>query len=98
MDDNEVLEGTVVDDKKSFSEWWNERKIVQWFKAHPDASLTLLGGVLSIAGAAVKIMASNKEYEDAVYLTASDDQVYKVPCKGMKTIKQSKITEVDSVD
>ena len=43
-------------------------------------------------------MASNKEYEDAVYLTASDDQVYKVPCKGMKTIKQSKITEVDSVD
>jgi len=85
-------------EKKSFKDWWNERKVVQWFHEHPDASLTLLGGVLSIVGAVAKIAASNKEYEDAVYLTASDDSVYKLPAKEMKTIKKGKITEPSSID
>ena len=96
MDDNEVLEGTVVlDETKSLTKWWNERKIVQWFKAHPDAGLTLLGGVLSIAGAAVKIVASNKEYEDSVYFCTTDDEIYKLPAKQMKTVKQGR--SVDEV-
>ena len=89
---------TVNEEERSFKDWWNERKVVKWFKEHPDASLTLLGGALSIIGAVAKIAAANKEYEDSVYLTASDDSVYKLPAKEMKTIKRSKVTDAKSVD
>lgn len=99
MDNNEVLEGTVVDsdDKRTFKDWWNDRKSVKWLKDHPDVSLTLLGGVLSIIGAAVKIVGDRKEYDDSVFITASDDSVYKLPAKQMKTVKQQK-TDISSVD
>ena len=98
MDDKEILEGTVVEsEEKTFKDWWNERKFVIWFKEHPDVSLTLLGGVLSIAGAAVKIAADRKEYDDAIFITASDDSVYKLPAKQMKTVKQ-KTEDISSVN
>ena len=96
MDDG-ILEGTVVDsEKRTFKDWWNDRKSVKWLKDHPDVSLTLLGGALSIIGAAVKIIGDRKEYDDSVFITASDDSVYKLPAKQMKTVKQK--TEVKSVD
>lgn len=98
MDEKEILEGTVVDsEERTFKDWWNERKLVIWFKDHPDVSLTLLGGVLSIVGAAVKIAADRKEYDDSVFITASDNSVYKLPAKQMKTVKQ-KTENIESVD
>ena len=98
MDDNDILEGTVVEsDTKTFKDWWSERKAVIWLKDHPDVSLTLLGGVLSIVGAAVKIVGDRKEYDDSVFITASDDSVYKLPAKQMKTVKQ-RTEDITSVD
>ena len=96
--EDEILEGTVVEsEKRTFKDWLNDRKLVIWLKDHPDVSLTLLGGVLSIAGAAVKIAADRKEYDDSVFITASDDSVYKLPAKQMKTVKQQQ-TDISSVD
>ena len=71
-------------------------KPVRWFKDHPDIGLTLLGGVLSIIGAGVKIAANKSEYEDNIFMTATDGDIYKVPVKKMKTVdstKQPKKTE-----
>ena len=96
MDENEV---EVVEEKSKFAQWWDERKAVRWLRDHPDVSLTLLGGVLSIAGAVVKIVADRKEYDDSVFVTANDDEIYKIPVKRMKTIKKSESTkEISSVD
>ena len=84
------MELEVTKKKKSFKDWWNERKSVQWLKAHPDVSLTLLGGVLSIVGGCIKIAANKSEYEDNIFMTATDGDVYKVPVKKMKTVDSSK--------
>lgn len=80
----------VTKRKKSFWEKLTNSKPVVWFKEHPDIGLTLLGGVLSIVGAGVKIAANKSEYEDNLFVTGTDGGVYKVPVKKMKTVDTSK--------
>lgn len=66
--------------------WWKPKK--EWFKNHPDVSLTLLGGGLSIIGGILKIIANDKEYEDNIFVAANDNSVYKIPAKKMKTSRK----------
>lgn len=81
-----------MEEKKTFKTWLKERKdkVKKFCSEHPDVILTVVGGLASLAGGALKIYANKSEYEDYLYTTA-DDEVYKLPAKKMKTCK--KITE-----
>lgn len=72
--------------KKTLKEWWNEKTLPtrEWIGKHPDVCLTLIGGICSLLGGALKIYAMKTEYQDNLY-TVVDGEVYKVPAKGMKT-------------
>lgn len=83
-------------EKKSLKERWEESKAHKFFKDHPDASLTLIGGLLSIIGGVIKLACYNKEYEESVYLTTQDDEIYKIParpCKTSKKVTSKSVTE-----
>lgn len=82
--------------KKSLKERFKETKVYKFFEAHPDASLTLLGGALSIAGGLLKLACYNKEYSESVYLTTQEDEIYKIParpCKTSKKVTSKSVTE-----
>lgn len=84
------METEVVDWKTKVKAWWNERKIVKFCKEHPDTTLTLAGGLLTIIGGVVKIAVDKREYEDHVFVDVNDT-VYKLPAKEMKTINKSSV-------
>ena len=91
MDEKELEELSEIVDTRTMSEkvkdWFGNCKT--WFKEHPDVGLTLLGGVLSIAGAAVKIIGDRKEYDDNMFIVDSNDDIYRIPAKKMKTVKNN---------
>lgn len=74
----EQTEEIIVTEKKGFK---------QWCKEHPDIVLTFFGGVCTLAGGILKLVAMKSEYEDNVYTTIDDD-VYKIPARKMKTAKR----------
>ena len=80
----------VTKRKVSIKERIKNSKPVVYFKNHPDIGLTLLGGVLSIIGAGIKVAGSKSEYEDNIFVTSTDGNVYKVPVKKMKTVDSTK--------
>ena len=69
----------VVEVKMGFKD-----KFLGFCRKHPDVVLTLVGGVASLAGGIIKIIAAINEYEDNVFTTI-DNEVYKIPAKHMKT-------------
>lgn len=77
-----------MEEKKGIKEWLAEKKtsIKDFCKSHPDVVWSLIGGAASILGGALKLYASRSDYDDYLYTTV-DDQVYKLPAKGMKTSK-----------
>ena len=78
----------MEEQKKTFKEWWNERKAVKYFKEHPDAGLYLLGGAFSLIGGACKIWAVKHEYDDKLFVGSTDGEVYSIPAKKMDTAKE----------
>lgn len=78
-----------MEEKKTFKTWLKDKKdkVIKFCSDHPDAVLTVVGGLASIAGGCIKLYCSKTEYDDSVYTTI-DDQVYKIPAKGMKTCNQ----------
>ena len=77
-------------EKKSIKIWWEERKAKakDFCKRHPDAVLCTIGGIASLLGGILKIWSNKTEYEDNVYVTLDDGDIYKVPSKKMKTVKK----------
>lgn len=80
-----------MEEKKDFKTWWIDKKtkVKNFCSNHPDVVLTVIGGLASLAGGALKLYANKTEYEDYLYTTV-DDQVYKLPAKEMKTCKELK--------
>ena len=82
MGENKVIENKdveiVLEEKKG--------GIKQWCKEHPDIVLTVIGGLFTLAGGIIKIIANKNEYEDHLFTTV-DDEIYKIPSKKMKTAK-----------
>lgn len=83
--------------KKTFKEWWNERKFVRFCKEHPDGMLGILGGIITLLGGVVKILVSKHEYEDYIYVTDNEGNVNKVPSKIMRTAKSDFKTDDDNI-
>ena len=75
-------------EKKGFKAWFVEtkKKVMDFCAKHPDAILTISGGLLSLAGGALKLYANKSDYDDYLY-TSVDNSVYKLPAKQMKTVK-----------
>ena len=78
-----------MEEKRDFKTWWNDKKtkVKIFCSNHPDVVLTVVGGLASLAGGALKLYANKSEYENYLYTTV-DDQVYKLPAKEMKTCKK----------
>lgn len=76
-----------MEEKKTFGVWFKEtkEKVLNFCKEHPDVILTVAGGLMSVAGGALKIYANKTEYEDCIYTISDKDNVYKVPAKKMNT-------------
>ena len=81
----------MKEEKKGFKNWFKEKKekVLDYCEKHPDVVLTLVGGLMSIAGGALKIYANKSEYEDYLYTISDEDHVYKVPAKKMKTASRT---------
>ena len=73
-------------EKFKIKDWFKERfsKAKDFCVTHPDAMLSIIGGVLSLVAAGLDIYGNRVEYKDNVY-TSIDDKIYKIPCKEMKT-------------
>jgi len=78
--------------------WFADKKekVVGFFRAHPEGTLTVLGGLFTLAGGAMKLYSVSKEYQDEVYMTNGED-VFKLPAKAMnaKKIKPIKAGHVE---
>lgn len=59
-------------------------KIFKFCSDHADGLLGLLGGLAALASGILGVYVSKTEYNDNVFTTIEDD-VYKIPCKRMKT-------------
>ena len=75
--------------KKTFKEWWNERKFVKFCKEHPDGILGIIGGLITVLASVIKIYLSKSEYEDYIFVTDNIGDVHKVPSKIMRTAKDT---------
>ena len=86
---NETNEETevIVEKKPTLKD-----RFLGFCKKHPDVILTVLGGIASLAGGILKVYANKTEYEDSLF-TTFDDDVYKVPAKRMKTVKDIRSDE-----
>ena len=84
---DEILEAEVVEEKEN---WFVKKKtqFVDFCKQHPDIVLTVIGGIASLAGGAMKLAASKNEYQDEVYMTDGDD-VYKLPARQVRSKKMT---------
>lgn len=78
MEENKV---EVIETKKTKRE-----AIKEWCKEHPDVVFTVFGGVCSLLGGVLKLIATKSEFDDNLYTTV-DDEVYKIPSKKMRTAK-----------
>ena len=85
-----------MEEKKGVKEWLLEKKTKakEFAKEHPDVIWTLIGGAASILGGCLKIYANKSDYDDYLYTTV-DDQVYKLPAKGMKTSRSFRKNKKD---
>lgn len=85
----------MEEQKKS---WFADKKdkFIEFCKRHPEGTLTVLGGLFTLAGGAMKLYAVSKDYEDEVYMTNGED-VFKLPAKAMhsKKIKPIKAGHVE---
>lgn len=72
--------------------WFKRKKnqFVDFCKQHPDIVLTVVGGLASLVGGAMKLVASKNEYQDEVYMTDGDD-VYKLPARQVKSKKMTTV-------
>ena len=94
----EVKKTVEVVEKKTFKQRWNELKLVKFCKEHPDGMLGILGGLITLIAGVVKILVSNHEYEDYIYVTDNEGNVNKIPSKTMRTAKSDyRTTEDDNI-
>ena len=78
-----------MEEKRSLKEWFVDQKtkVVNFCKDHPDVVFTVVGGFASLVGGCIKLYCSKTEYEDYVYTVTTDDEIYKIPAKPMKSSK-----------
>lgn len=63
-----------------------KNKFVEFCKQHPEGVLTVIGGLFTLAGGAMKIYSAAHEYEDEVYMV-QNDKVYRLPAKQLQSQK-----------
>ena len=68
--------------------WFVEKKnkFIEFCKARPELTLTVLGGLFTVIGAGINCYTVKNEYKDSVYMTDGDD-VYRLPAKQMNSKK-----------
>lgn len=68
--------------------WFVDKKdrFLDFCKRHPEGVLTVVGGLFTIAGAAMNMYTTKNEFKDNVYLI-QDDKAYRVPAKEMQSKK-----------
>lgn len=78
-----------MEEKKTIKQWFVDQKtkVVNFCKEHPDVVWTVIGGFASLAGGCIKLYCSKTEYDDYVYTVTTDDEIYKLPAKPVKTCK-----------
>ena len=85
--ENNVVE-IKVKKKHSIKEWWNNLKIVQFCKEHPDGVLGIIGGLITLLAGVVKIVAAKSEYDESLYIVDNDGCVNKIPSRKLRTLKR----------
>lgn len=72
--------------------WFADKRdrFLNFCKAHPEGTLTVLGGLFTLAGGAMKLIAASREYEDEVYMV-QDEKVYRVPAKQLQSKKVAEL-------
>lgn len=75
----------MKEEKKS---WFADKrdKFLDFCKRHPEGVLTVIGGLFTLAGGAMKIYSAQHEYEDTVYCI-QNDKVYRLPAKELQSQK-----------
>ena len=81
--------------KKSFKEWWNERKFVRFMKEHPDSIFGIVGALITLLGVVLRIQHDKNEYDSYVFTTDQNGNTMKIPAKEMKSVKGNYTTEED---
>lgn len=78
-----------MEKKRTLKEWFEDQKnkVVNFCKDHPDVVLTVVGGLASLGGGIIKLYCSKTEYDDYVYTVTTDEEVYKIPAKQMRSAK-----------
>lgn len=61
-------------------------KFIGFWKARPELTLTVLGGLFTVIGAGINCYTVKNEYKETVYMTDGDD-VYRLPAKKMQAKK-----------
>lgn len=78
MEENKEVKKSWFQDKKD--------KFVEFCRQHPEGVLSVIGGLFTLAGGAMKIYSAAHEYEDTVYCV-QNDKVYKLPAKQLQSQK-----------
>ena len=78
-----------MEEKRTLKGWFGDqkRKVVQFCKDHPDVILSVIGGIASVTGGCIKLYLSKTEYDDYIYTTTIDNEIYKLPAKPVKSAK-----------
>ena len=90
---NEVLISKEVYMKKvirvlTLRETIERNAVVQHLKTHPEARITLYGGVLALVGGGLKLYADKTRFDRVVYSAGSDNQIYEIPARKCPTIEK----------
>ena len=84
----EKVEVIEAEEKVTF-----KTKIKNFCSNHPDVVLTVVGGFASILGGCLKLYANKSDYDDYLYTSLDDGNIYKLPAKQMKSANKFRKTK-----
>lgn len=87
-------------EKMTVKKWFVDKKnkVVKFCEDHPDVILTVIGGLASLAGGCIKLYCSKTEYEDYVYTVTTDDEIYKIPAKPVKSCTMESYSRIERIE
>ena len=92
MDNNEevIVDDIVNEEAEEKEPWYKKYNPVRMYKEDNTFKQFTNAALLTILGGVVKLVCSRKEYDNSVYITTQDDEIYKIPARSCRTIKHKK--------
>ena len=70
----------------SLKETIERSEFVKFVKTNPQAQVTLLAGTLAVVGGGLKLAANTHEFDNELFTTSTDGNVYRIKAKKCPTI------------